>query len=110
MTRNKIVILALAVVVFLGLLVTVLGMRLLEIHPPWGNKPSIELVKEQYESELMAVKGVVGVGISECQGKPCIAVYLANESPNLRKQIPARLDGFNIDIKVMGNIEAFSQP
>ena len=108
MKINKIVIFALVTVALLGLLLTSLWMLSSE-KQPWVNKPAIELVKEQHESELMAVEGVVGVGIGECQGKPCIEVYLANESPNVKKQIPARLGGFKVNTKVTGNIEALPQ-
>ena len=109
MKINKITILALATVAFLGLLVTSLWMRSLQ-KQPWASQTAIEVVKEQHESELMAVEGVVGIGISRCEEKPCIEVYLANESPNLRKQIPTRLDRFKVDTKVTGNIEALPQP
>lgn len=109
MKINKIAIFALATVALSGLLLTSLWM-LSPQKQPWASQPAIELVKEQHESELMAVKGVVGVGISRCEGKPCIEVYLANESPNLRKQIPTQLDGFKVDTKVTGNIETLPQP
>ncbi len=109
MKINKIAIFVLAIVALSGLLLTSLWMLSLQ-KQPWAIQPEIELVKEQHESELMAVKGVVGVGISRCEGKPCIKVYLANESPNLRKQIPTQLEGFKVDTKVTGNIEALPQP
>lgn len=109
MKINKIVVFALATMALLSILLTALWM-LLPQKQLLMSEPSIELVKEQHESELMAVKGVVGVGISECQGKPCIEVYLANESSNLRKQIPPQLDGFKVNTKVTGNIEALPQP
>ena len=109
MKINKIAIFALSTVILSGLFLTFLG-RLLSQKQPWVSQPAIELVKEQHESELMAVKGVVGVGISRCEAKPCIEVYLANESPNIRKQIPTQLDGFKVDTKVTGNIEALPQP
>jgi hypothetical protein len=67
---------------------------------------TIEQVKEKYESELMAINGVVGVGIGECEGKPCIKVYLENDSPDLKARIPAQLDGFKVDTEVTGLIEA----
>ncbi|MFS0517244.1 hypothetical protein ACEYW6_21355 [Nostoc sp. UIC 10607] len=70
---------------------------------------TIEQIKEQYESDLLSIDGVVGVGISECEDKPCIKVYLENESPNLKKQIPKQLDGFKVDIQVTGAIQALPQ-
>ncbi|MBD2255249.1 hypothetical protein H6G14_28955 [Nostoc parmelioides FACHB-3921] len=69
----------------------------------------MEQVKEQYESDLLRINGVVGVGISECEDKPCIKVYLNNESPNLKRQIPKQLDGFKVDTQVTGTIQAQPQ-
>lgn len=70
---------------------------------------TIEQVKQKYESDLLSIDGVVGVGISECNDKPCIKVYLENESPNLKQQIPKQLDGFKVDTQVTGTIEALPQ-
>jgi len=67
---------------------------------------TIEQVKTQYEAELMAIDGVVGVGIGECRGKPCIKVYLENDSEELKRQIPSQLGGFKVDTEVTGPIEA----
>lgn len=109
MKSKKIVIFALATVAIVSLLLIALGI-LSPQQQSWTSKPTIELVKEQHESELMAVKGVVGVGIGKYQGKPCIEVYLADESSNLKKQIPSQLNGFKVNTKVMGNVKALPQP
>lgn len=69
----------------------------------------IEQIKEKYTSELMAIPGVVGVGIGECEGNPCIKVFLENDSSDLKAKIPAQLDGFKVDIEVTGPIEALGQ-
>ncbi|MBD2525810.1 hypothetical protein H6G86_26090 [Nostoc sp. FACHB-133] len=69
----------------------------------------MEQVKDQYESDLLSINGVVGVGISKCENKPCIKVYLENESPNLKNQIPKQLDGFKVDTQVTGAIQAQPQ-
>lgn len=92
-----------------GLLVTALWMRSPKKQSDMV-KPTIQLVKERYESELMAVEGVVGVGISQCEGKACLKVFLANKSPSLQAQIPTRLDGFRVDTEVTGKIEALPKP
>ena len=99
---------ALAVIAVSGLLL-ITSLMLSPEQQPLVSEPAIERVKEQYESELMAIDGVVGVGISECEGKPCLEVYLENESPNLRRQIPTQLDGFKVDTEVTGPIQALPQ-
>lgn len=109
MRIDKRAIFALVTVVLLGLFLGVSWMLLPE-KDPQVSKSAIELVREQYESELMAVAGVVGVGIGECQGQPCIKVYLADESSNLRPEIPTQLNGYPVSTEVLGKIEALPQP
>jgi hypothetical protein len=70
---------------------------------------TIEQVKERHETELMAIKGVVGVGIGECEGEPCVKVLLENDSPDLKRQIPTQLDGYPVDTEVVGSLEALPE-
>lgn len=109
MRNDKKAVFALVTVVLLGLLLGVSWMLLPE-RESQVSKPAIELVKEQHESELMALAGVVGVGIGKCQGQPCIEVYLADESSNFRPEIPTQLNGYQVSTKVLGKIEALPQP
>lgn len=74
-----------------------------------GGPLTIEQVKERHEDELMAIEGVVGVGIGECEGQPCIKVLLANDSPELEQKIPDQLDGFKVETEVTGPIEALPE-
>lgn len=67
---------------------------------------AVEQAKERHEDDLMAIHGVVGVGIGECEGKPCVRVYLERESAGLKESIPAQLDGFTVDTEVTGPVEA----
>jgi hypothetical protein len=69
-------------------------------------KPNVEDVKARHESSLMDMPGVVGVGIGECDKKPCIKVYLEKDSLELRNRIPKELEGFRVDIEVTGPFEA----
>ena len=64
-------------------------------------------VQEKYESQLMDLPGVVGVGIGECEGTPCIKVLVEEITPDLESQIPSELEGFEVDVEVTGPLEAF---
>ncbi len=90
----------------LGFVIIAVAALVLMIFLVSKTSLTIEQVKERYESELMAIDGVVGVGIGECEGKPCIKVYLENDSPDLKKRIPLQLDGFKVETEVTGPIEA----
>jgi hypothetical protein len=72
------------------------------------GRASIEDVKARYESSLMNIPGVVGVGIGECDKVPCIKVYLEKETLE-SKSIPKQLEGFKVDVEVAGPIEALGQ-
>lgn len=64
----------------------------------------IEAVLKQHTDRLMSVNGVVGTAIGECEGKPCIKVFVAKKSPELVKKIPPTLEGFPVAIEETGEI------
>ncbi len=68
------------------------------------DESDIYAVKDRHAVELMAIPGVVGVGIEEDSGLPCIVVMLVDESPELREKIPSQLDGFRVKAVVTGEI------
>jgi len=57
----------------------------------------------------MSLLGVVGTGIGDCEGKPCIKVYVKERTPDLERQVPKQLEGFEVDIEVTGPIETLSK-
>ncbi|WP_202985832.1 hypothetical protein [Nostoc sp. UIC 10630] len=100
------IIIALASLLFLPLFTVNQDKQPLLLSNSLSIRQTIEQVKEQYESDLLRINGVVGVGISEYEDKPCIKVYLENESLNVQKQIPKQLNGFKVDTQVTGSIQA----
>ena len=69
----------------------------------------ITAIKERHESWLMSLPGVVGSGIGDCEGKPCIKVYVKERTPELERHIPNQLEGFEVDVEVTGPIETLSK-
>jgi len=66
----------------------------------------IERVLQKHEQTLLAIKGVIGVGIQTNKvGNDVIVVYLRDES--VRKHIPTEIDGFQIMTQVTGELEAY---
>jgi hypothetical protein len=67
---------------------------------------SILEVKKRYERSLLAIDGVVGVGIGETDSTgrrmPCIKVYVEKVNEELKKQIPETLDGFSVAMVQVG--------
>ena len=66
----------------------------------------IEQVLAQQSDRLMAIKGVVGLGQSLCDGKPCIKVFITQDSKEIKSKIPASLDGYPVSVEVSGEFKA----
>ena len=70
------------------------------------QQKSIQAVLEEHVGRLMSLPGVVGAGQGECDGKPCIRVFVVKESPDLRKRIPSELEGYPVDVQETGEFKA----
>jgi hypothetical protein len=56
--------------------------------------PSIQEVKKKHEARLLALPGVVSVGIGrDPRGNPAVIVGLDSPRPETQAQIPPQLDG-----------------
>jgi len=65
----------------------------------------IERVLRKHEDTLMAIMGVVGVGIQTSEaGDDVIVVYVSDET--VAQRIPQTLDGYPVETAVSGEIEA----
>ncbi len=68
---------------------------------------SIQQVKAQHEAELMAIPGVVSVGIGKNKkGEPAIVVGVEKERKEILSAIPQDLNGFPVEIRPVGRIVA----
>ena len=65
---------------------------------------SIDDVLAAHSDSLMALPGVVGTAIGLCDGERCIKVFLADSSPDTKRRIPARLEGYRVLAEVTGTI------
>ncbi len=96
-----------ALLAFLGLITNCT--REFEDNPRGKNLMAgvtIEDVLKQHTDRLMALPGVVGTAIGECEGKPCIKVLVVKKSPELLKKIPSNLEGFPVVVEETGEIRA----
>jgi hypothetical protein len=68
---------------------------------------SIQDVKRKHEAELMAMRGVVSVGVGrDEQGQPVIVVGVDRERRSLRARLPERLEGYGVRAEVVGTVKA----
>ena len=57
---------------------------------------SIAEVLKDHTDCLLSLPGVVGTGIGECDGKPCIKVLVDKNTEELARRIPKTLGGFPV--------------
>ncbi len=66
---------------------------------------SIQQVKAQHEAELMAIPGVVSVGIGKNgKGEPVIVVGVEQEGEETLSAIPRSLSGYPVEVRPIGRI------
>ena len=65
---------------------------------------SIEEALEKHQDHLMSIPGVVGVGSGERAGRPLLIVMADRQ---LESPPPASLEGFPVEVEVVGEISAF---
>ena len=67
---------------------------------------SITEVFDANQDSIMALPGVVGIGIGERGGEPCIRVMVEIASPAVKAGIPAQLGGYTVIVDETGTIRA----
>lgn len=69
--------------------------------------PTIQEVKRQHESRLLAMPGVVSVGLGQNpDGEPVIVVGLDRRRPRTIARLPRTLEGYPIHVEIIGQIKA----
>ncbi len=67
---------------------------------------AIETVLDEHAKELMAIPGVVGVGIGKCGDTPCIRVMVSENNETIARNVPSRIEGHKTDIVETGGFRA----
>lgn len=70
------------------------------------TKPTIEQALDRHQPEIMALKGVTGVGIGLRDAKPVILVMVETSTAELVDRLPSELDGHPVVIEAVGVIRA----
>ncbi len=70
-------------------------------------KPSIQDVKNKHAARLLALPGVVSVGIGRDDGgNPVLVIGLQDSRPETLAAVPDDLEGFSVQKQVTGPIRA----
>ncbi len=72
---------------------------------PMAGK-TIQQVQEEHTDDWMAIPGVVGTAIGQCEGKPCILVFTAANTERVRQKIPLTVEGYPVVVEYTGAIHA----
>ena len=68
---------------------------------------SIKDVKTKHESRILQLPDMVSVGIGrDKNGNPAIIVGLAHANPETELQLPNHLEGYPVDVRIVGQIKA----
>jgi hypothetical protein len=71
------------------------------------SEETIEAVLSQFTRRWMSIQGVVGTGIGEQDGSPCIRVFVTRYTRHIEREIPQKAGGFPVIVELSGEIKAF---
>ena len=67
------------------------------------SKPISEVL-QAHTPELMAIPGVIGTGEGELRGERTVLVLVTRRTPEIDARVPKRLEGYPVDIRVVGEV------
>jgi len=67
------------------------------------SKPISEVLRA-HTPELMAIPGVLGTGQGELNGEPTVLVLVSRRTREIDSRIPKHLEGYPVDIRVVGEV------
>lgn len=68
---------------------------------------TIQEVKKKHEASILKIEGVVSVGIGFKEDRTqAIIIGLKQETQDLIQQIPTNLDGYPVEIRIVGSVKA----
>lgn len=63
---------------------------------------TITTVFEEHRDHIMSLPGVVGMGVGDCSGSPCIRVFVTEKTDAVLSRIPEDLDGYKVEVVESG--------
>jgi hypothetical protein len=70
---------------------------------------TIGQVQQDHTDAWMAIPGVVGTGIGQDKGKPCILVFTASNTKQVREKIPSTVEGYPVVVRYIGEVRALDR-
>ncbi len=73
------------------------------------SQPTIQEVRKKHQDQIMAVPGVIGIGIGAVDDTLVIKVLVAKKTAELERKIPMTLEGYQVVIQETGVIRALGK-
>ncbi len=67
---------------------------------------SIEDAQKALTDSLMSQPGIAGTAITECDGAPCLKVYVVHATQDVMVRIPKTFEGYQVTVQEAGEIKA----
>ena len=65
-----------------------------------GPEEALDEARAELDNQLANTVGVISVGSADCDGTPCINVFVEEMEPAITKDIPAEFKGFKVRVQV----------
>lgn len=65
-----------------------------------GSEEALDEARAALDEQLVNTVGVISVGAADCDGTPCINVFVEEMDPAVTKDIPAEFKGFKVRVQV----------
>lgn len=59
----------------------------------------LDAARMALDTKLANTEGVILVGTADCNGTPCLSVYVEEVTPRITKQIPTEFKGFKTKVQ-----------
>lgn len=72
------------------------------------TEKTIEVALAECTSELMGLPGVFGTAQGLQDGQPCIVIFIDEDDPEVRRQLPREIEGYPVLIKKTGKFRTLA--
>ena len=73
------------------------------------SQKTIEQVQEKHMAEWMAIPGVEGTAIGLFDNKPCVKIFVSEQTDQIRAKVPSIVEDYPVIIEETGTFHALDQ-
>jgi len=76
------------------------GLLLALAAPVQASEEALDEARMELDNQLANTVGVISLGTGDCDGSPCINVFVEEMTPEITGQIPAEFKGFKTKVQI----------